>query len=1148
MSNTQSNPEFYKTDGTLRADAPSYIERPADRELLENVLASHYCFVLTTRQMGKSSLMTRTARKLKKQDVATATVDLTKIGSEPKETNAEQWCFGIVNKIGRDLGIRINLQKWWKDNNLLTPINRLSEFYSEVVLEKITKPIVVFVDEIEYTLPLSFSDDFFAATRACYNARSSDPRFERLTFVLLGTASPTDLMKDPRRTPYNIGKDIDLRDFTFEEALPLAKGLGSEEKNCHKIFERVYYWTAGHPSLTQKICKTLAGQQFVACMDEDVDKVVADSFFKETARRNESNLQFVEQRLISSLYGKKHIRQTLNIYQKVHSGQQIVNDSLSQIQSNMKLSGIVIANSNQMLEIRNKIYKGVFNEHWIEENIPHSENSKKIILFSIIFVLLSSAIWFWIIQTDKYQIYKINSQLSLASVIETDTANLPIAIAWIKLLTNTDNKKAMEITRSYKTKDKLIYSKFLNSVLEQTLKSTEDDTYYTIFLEAQLASNSIIDDKTKIRQLNELTQILLKAQKDIEAVQCYNFLHLELKKNLKNINELLLNNTKKSVSDTVLRTTEISDLYIYELLKIATESVIINGAFSTSNENILDEIKIIENKIQDVSYRNNIMYNLSIKKLMNINGKKDKALSEFRKILNGFKHLSYYERLDILLNSCLQLQNSHYNSRICDFIVDELVLMIEKNSDNRLRIDSYLKMINFIYANILKEKKELIINNIIKDSEVLSNDPNNLDIFLDLIKTLVKTNYHTKAKALLDSVTNKVSLLPNSYNKTTCVGNIAIIKSKMNLNDDNLLFLKNNYFLADFKDLNLEILLDIIENLMPYQKGSLASKILDDLSRKIIETDIIKIEDKKLRMLSNIFVKGNKLKEANQIASNIVDNIQRIRALNKIARKSIFLKKETNISLAYLQDINSLMKTLQDRSLISKMNIVLTHLYTELQHYRTARLIGEKCDYIEDRHMSYFFVYKSIKMNELGKYISSIDINLSLKPLINHYGAYAYHDLVIEKSKKYGFDPYLMLAIIQTETHGNTMAISSANARGLTQLTLQTAKLYTPTITYFDLHNPEINIEIASRHMVWIENIIRKNFPNVNSENYISLIPAAWHAGMGNVLIDNGVPNTGSTRMYVRKVIENYSVFTKNDVDIYEEFDSIINPDESSRF
>lgn len=187
-------------------------------------------------------------------------------------------------------------------------------------------------------------------------------------------------------------------------------------------------------------------------------------------------------------------------------------------------------------------------------------------------------------------------------------------------------------------------------------------------------------------------------------------------------------------------------------------------------------------------------------------------------------------------------------------------------------------------------------------------------------------------------------------------------------------------------------------------------------------------------------------------------------------------------------------------------------------------------------------------MNELGKYISSIDINLSLKPLINHYGAYAYHDLVIEKSKKYGFDPYLMLAIIQTETHGNTMAISSANARGLTQLTLQTAKLYTPTITYFDLHNPEINIEIASRHMVWIENIIRKNFPNVNSENYISLIPAAWHAGMGNVLIDNGVPNTGSTRMYVRKVIENYSVFTKNDVDIYEEFDSIINPDESSRF
>jgi sialate O-acetylesterase len=39
----------------MQPDAPSYIEREADRELFERVLAGDFCYVLTPRQMGKSS-------------------------------------------------------------------------------------------------------------------------------------------------------------------------------------------------------------------------------------------------------------------------------------------------------------------------------------------------------------------------------------------------------------------------------------------------------------------------------------------------------------------------------------------------------------------------------------------------------------------------------------------------------------------------------------------------------------------------------------------------------------------------------------------------------------------------------------------------------------------------------------------------------------------------------------------------------------------------------------------------------------------------------------------------------------------------------------------------------------------------------------
>ena len=56
---------FFHDKGTLRADAQSYVERQADRDLQSNLLSSELCYVLTSRQMGKSSLMVRTASKLR---------------------------------------------------------------------------------------------------------------------------------------------------------------------------------------------------------------------------------------------------------------------------------------------------------------------------------------------------------------------------------------------------------------------------------------------------------------------------------------------------------------------------------------------------------------------------------------------------------------------------------------------------------------------------------------------------------------------------------------------------------------------------------------------------------------------------------------------------------------------------------------------------------------------------------------------------------------------------------------------------------------------------------------------------------------------------------------------------------------------------
>jgi len=109
MPNTP-NRQFYVVGGTVNPDSPSYVVRQADQELFDHVMAGDFCYVLTSRQMGKSSLMARTAKRLSEAGLHTAIVDLTQIGTEKEKQSADQWYYGVAHRILRETRIRdVNL-------------------------------------------------------------------------------------------------------------------------------------------------------------------------------------------------------------------------------------------------------------------------------------------------------------------------------------------------------------------------------------------------------------------------------------------------------------------------------------------------------------------------------------------------------------------------------------------------------------------------------------------------------------------------------------------------------------------------------------------------------------------------------------------------------------------------------------------------------------------------------------------------------------------------------------------------------------------------------------------------------------------------------------------------------------------------------
>ncbi len=501
---------FFQAGGPLPADATCYLPRQADAELLAAIEAGEFCYILSSHQMGKSSLMARTAQQLQLggKDHAASSVAVIELSDLAAHTKSDQWYRAFLNELQVQFGLDVDLEAWWNPAGQPTVTQRIQQFFSDVLLKQIKGRIVVFIDEVERTLSKPFADELLACARACYDARAEKPVFERLVFVFAGVAEPHDLVKDAAQSPFDIGHEIRLTDFTADEAHPLMRGFDVDEKTKRGLLQQIIFWTRGQPYLTQKLCQLIRNGKTKYASDE-IDELIFESLLKIDVRKsNDPHLRCMHHWLAGRqepCLPRRRRRPALLAYRRIKSGKELYAESLpTAVGDDVILWGIALPDDDGLFFVRNPIYDHVFDSKWVRRHLPASRPAVVATACVLVIILWASVYVEWIYPRQ------LMADLRTAA---TDTLQIG------ELQKSYQELRGIPFYESVADQE---WGNFSQRCAEQALRGdsdAEDPKYYQLALQArkQITQWSIEDERD---QWEDTSQELLAQFFDRRADRC----------------------------------------------------------------------------------------------------------------------------------------------------------------------------------------------------------------------------------------------------------------------------------------------------------------------------------------------------------------------------------------------------------------------------------------------------------------------------------------------------------------------------------------------------------------------------------------------------------------------------------------------------
>jgi hypothetical protein len=279
--------------GSIPLKSGLYVERPPiEAECFATILQEPGALIRirAPRQMGKTSLMARILNHARENGCEAIPISF-QVADSPLFMKLDSLLRWFCEQVGRRLKRLKALDDYWIGSGSK---DKCKAYFEECLLVELDCPLVLGLDEVDLVFPYpQVADDFFALLRFWYEAARygdlSSERWENLRVVVVHSTEPY-VPLNINQSPFNVGKRVELPEFTAEQVQDLAQRYGLS--GFSNLVETLMALVGGHPYLVRKALYHLRRQDVTLASLQESAHTEA-GIYSDHLRRHLLNLQGV---------------------------------------------------------------------------------------------------------------------------------------------------------------------------------------------------------------------------------------------------------------------------------------------------------------------------------------------------------------------------------------------------------------------------------------------------------------------------------------------------------------------------------------------------------------------------------------------------------------------------------------------------------------------------------------------------------------------------------------------------------------------------------------------------------------------------------------------------------------------------------------